>query len=149
MTYHPVEERFYKEVAVQAYEQPRVFIPVRQNPGMTMRDVAIIILIPEGPCITEWEDVVSQLRRFPKCLQCSPRKLGTPVDEVQFSLASVIGCRGRAFLFQMSFREVEWRFVWLASILSLFSASLRTHLATLKPRSTSPFFQDKLKGKMS
>ena len=59
MVYHPVEERFYKQVAVQAYEKPGVFIPVRQNPKMPLPDQAMIILIPEGPCISEWEDVVN------------------------------------------------------------------------------------------
>ena len=58
MTYHPTEERFYKQVAVQAYEKPGVFLPVRQNPKMPLPDEAMIILIPEGPCISEWEDVV-------------------------------------------------------------------------------------------
>jgi len=59
MIYHPVEERFYKQVAVQAYEKPGVFIPVRQNPKMPLPNEAMIILIPEGPCISEWEDVVN------------------------------------------------------------------------------------------
>ncbi len=58
MTYHPIEERFYRQVAVQAYERPGVLIPVRQNPKMPLPDGAFIILIPEGPCIAEWEDVM-------------------------------------------------------------------------------------------
>ncbi len=58
MTYHPTEERFYKQVAIQAYEKPGVFLPVRQNPKMPLPDGAMVILIPEGPCISEWEDVV-------------------------------------------------------------------------------------------
>jgi len=58
MPYHPLEERFYRQVAVQAYERPGVFMPVRQNPKMPLPDGAIIILIPEGSCITEWEDIM-------------------------------------------------------------------------------------------
>jgi len=59
MTYNPVEGRFYKQVALQAYKRPGVFLNIRQNPRMPLPNGATVILIPEGPCISEWENVVN------------------------------------------------------------------------------------------
>ncbi|MEM2094891.1 MAG: hypothetical protein QXI32_06310 [Candidatus Bathyarchaeia archaeon] len=59
MTFHPREERFYRQVAIQAYERPGVLLPVRQEPNMPLPNEVIVIVVPEGPCITEWEDVVA------------------------------------------------------------------------------------------
>jgi len=58
MTYHPNEERFYKQVAVQAHTKSRSFVNARENPKMILPNDVTLVLIPEGGCITEWEETV-------------------------------------------------------------------------------------------
>jgi hypothetical protein len=53
MTFHPFEKRFYKQVAIQAYERPGVFLDVRENPSKSLPDGATVVLIPQGPCREE------------------------------------------------------------------------------------------------
>ena len=56
MVYHPVEERFYKQVAVQAYTKSGVYLNLRANPKLALLNNTTIILVPQGPCISEWEE---------------------------------------------------------------------------------------------
>ena len=58
MVYHPFENRFYKQVAIQGYSGPGYFLNIRENPKAPLLDGSTIILVPEGPCISETEDVV-------------------------------------------------------------------------------------------
>jgi len=55
MVYNPLENRFYKQVAVIAYGQSGGMVNVRKNPNDELPDGAKVILVPQGVCITEWE----------------------------------------------------------------------------------------------
>ena len=56
MVYHPSENRFYKQVAIQAYTSSNPFINLRENPRLSLPNEATIILIPQGGCTTDWEE---------------------------------------------------------------------------------------------
>jgi len=58
MIYHPVENRFYKQVAITAYEEQNQMLNVRDNPEKELPEGVAIILIPAGGCISEWEEAV-------------------------------------------------------------------------------------------
>ena len=57
--YHPIENRFYKQVAIQGYIKPSSFLNVRESPQKPLPNGVTVILVPEGPCISEGEDVVN------------------------------------------------------------------------------------------
>jgi len=56
MVFHPRENRFYKQVAVQAYTASEPFVNLRENPSMSLPNGITIILVPEGGCTTDWEE---------------------------------------------------------------------------------------------
>jgi len=58
MAYHPYEDRFYTQVAVQAYTRSNLFLNVRENPKMSVPHETTIILVPQGGCATDWEEPV-------------------------------------------------------------------------------------------
>jgi len=58
MVYNPVENRFYKQVAVTAYKEPGQMLNVRNNPKEELPDGVTVILIPAGGCISEWEEAI-------------------------------------------------------------------------------------------
>lgn len=58
MVYHPFENRFYKQVAIQGYTSPGTFLNLRDNPKAPLPNGLTIILAPEGPCISEVENVI-------------------------------------------------------------------------------------------
>lgn len=58
MTYNPVEDRFYKQTAITAYTKPQQRINVRDNPKKKLPERVTVVLIPEGGCISEWEEVL-------------------------------------------------------------------------------------------
>jgi hypothetical protein len=58
MIYHPVENRFYKQVAITAYKEQNQTLNVRDNPKKELPEEVTIILIPAGGCISEWEEAV-------------------------------------------------------------------------------------------
>ena len=58
MVYHPYEDRFYKQVAIQASIKSKPFLNVRENPKMPLPNETIIILIPQGGCQTDWEEPI-------------------------------------------------------------------------------------------
>lgn len=60
MVYHPYENRFYKQVAIQANTSSQQFLNVRDNPRMPLPNETTVILIPHGGCITDWEEPVEQ-----------------------------------------------------------------------------------------
>jgi hypothetical protein len=58
MVYHPHEDRFYKQVAIQAHIKSKPFLNVRENPKMPLPNGTIIFLIPQGGCQTDWEEPI-------------------------------------------------------------------------------------------
>ena len=56
ISYHSLEDRFYRQVAVQAYTASNPFINLRENPRMQLPNQVTIILVPEGGCTTDWEE---------------------------------------------------------------------------------------------
>ncbi len=56
--YHPIENRFYKQVAIQAYVKSKEFLNIRENPKIPLPDETVIILIPQGGCQTDWEEPI-------------------------------------------------------------------------------------------
>ena len=58
MVYLSTENRFYKQVAIQASSKNERFLNVRENPKMPLPDETIVILVPEGGCTTDWEEPV-------------------------------------------------------------------------------------------
>jgi hypothetical protein len=60
MIYHPSECRFYKQVAIQAYTASNQFINMRENIKTPLPDGTTIILVPQGGCITDYEEPIRQ-----------------------------------------------------------------------------------------
>ena len=60
MVYHPSEERFYRQVALQAFTESEVSLNVRANPKLALPNNTIVVLVPQGPCISEWEKTVDR-----------------------------------------------------------------------------------------
>ena len=58
MVYHPLEKRFYSQVAIQAYEKSNLFLNVREKPETPVPAETTIVLVPEGGCSTDWEEPV-------------------------------------------------------------------------------------------
>jgi len=58
MTYNPFTNGFYKQVAIQGYTTPGSFLNLRKDPKEPLPNGVTIVLVPEGPCISEWETVV-------------------------------------------------------------------------------------------
>ena len=58
MIYNPVENRFYKQVALTAYEKSGQMVNVRDNPMKELPDEVNIVLVPTGGCISEWEEAM-------------------------------------------------------------------------------------------
>ena len=58
MVYNPTQNRFYKQVAVSAYDESGQLLDVRDDPKKTLPEGAVVILIPAGGCISEWEEAI-------------------------------------------------------------------------------------------
>jgi len=58
MVYHPYEDRFYKQVAVQAHAKSKPFLNIRENPKIPLPDDTTVVLIPQGGCQTDWEEPI-------------------------------------------------------------------------------------------
>ena len=58
MIYNPVENRFYKQVAVTAYKESGWLPNVRDFPKKELPGGIDVILIPAGGCISEWEEAM-------------------------------------------------------------------------------------------
>jgi len=67
MVYNPVENRFYKQVAVTAHEESGQMLNVRDNPKKELPQGTTIILIPTGGCISEWEEAINY-KEFSKAI---------------------------------------------------------------------------------
>jgi len=57
LTFHPLEKRFYKHVALTAYSQSERFLDVRANPDLTLPD-GVVVVLALTVCAGEWEEVV-------------------------------------------------------------------------------------------
>jgi hypothetical protein len=58
MIYNPIENRFYKQVAVTAYKKAGQMLDVRDDPKKELPEGITVILIPAGGCISEWEEAI-------------------------------------------------------------------------------------------
>jgi len=67
MVYNPVENRFYKQVAVTAHKELNQMLNVRENPKKELPEGTTIILIPTGGCISEWEEAIDY-KEFSKAI---------------------------------------------------------------------------------
>jgi effector-binding domain-containing protein len=56
MIYNPIENRFYKQVAITANTQSGKMLNVRDNLEKELPEGVTVILIPAGGCIGEWEE---------------------------------------------------------------------------------------------
>jgi len=63
MIYNPVENRFYKQVAITGYKQSGQTLNLREDPKKELPEGTTVTLIPAGGCISEWEEVID----FSKC----------------------------------------------------------------------------------
>ena len=64
MVYNPIEKRFYNQVAVTAYAidgDERKLLDVRKNPEQALANFTTIILVPEGVCITDFEEPITHM----------------------------------------------------------------------------------------
>ena len=68
MVYNPVENRFYKQVAVSAYKEGEGMINLRADPRQQLPADVTVVLIPAGGCISEWEEAVD-FEEFSKAVQ--------------------------------------------------------------------------------
>jgi hypothetical protein len=59
MVYNPVKNRFYKQVAITAYDETGQTLNVRDDPKRELPTGITITLIPVGGCISEWEEAIS------------------------------------------------------------------------------------------
>ncbi len=73
MIYNPVENRFYKQVAVTAYEESGRMMSVRDDPEKALPAGVTVILIPAGGCISEWEETIDH-KEFLKGAKVKERK---------------------------------------------------------------------------
>ena len=58
MIYNPVQNRFYKQAAISAYDESGQLLNVRDDPKKTLPEGIIVIVIPAGGCISEWEEAI-------------------------------------------------------------------------------------------
>lgn len=67
MVYNPVENRFYKQVALRAHVESDLSLNVRDDPTKELPERTTVILIPAGGCISEWEEAIDY-ERFLKAI---------------------------------------------------------------------------------
>jgi len=58
MVYNPVQNRFYKQAAISAYDESGQLLNVRYDPKKALPKGVTVVLIPSGGCISEWEEVI-------------------------------------------------------------------------------------------
>ena len=59
MVYNPVQNTFYRQVGVSAYKKEGGMLNLRKNPTQSLPDGIKIILVPDGICITSWEEPIA------------------------------------------------------------------------------------------
>jgi hypothetical protein len=55
MVYHPHKKRLYKQAAIHAHVESKLF-NLRKKLTQPLPDGATVILIPEDRCQTDWEE---------------------------------------------------------------------------------------------
>lgn len=70
MIYNPIENRFYKQVAITAQKENNQTLNVRDNPKTELPEETTIILIPKGGCISEWEEAINY-QEFSKAISAA------------------------------------------------------------------------------
>lgn len=68
MVYNPVENRFYKQVAITAFDETGQTINIREDPKRPLPNGLTVTLIPAGGCISEWEEAIGY-EEFLKAMQ--------------------------------------------------------------------------------
>jgi hypothetical protein len=68
LIYNPVTNRFYNQVAVTAYLENGEMANLRTDPKQNLPAGAIVVLIPSGGCISEWEMAIDY-QEFKRALQ--------------------------------------------------------------------------------
>jgi len=74
MIYNPVENRFYKQAAITAYQESGQVLNMRDDPKKELPEGIAVIIIPAGGCIGEWEEAIGY-EEFLKAI--SQRQLST------------------------------------------------------------------------
>lgn len=59
MIFNPIQNRFYKQVAITACNQNGQTLNIRNDPRWQLPTGTTITLIPAGGCISEWEEAIS------------------------------------------------------------------------------------------
>jgi hypothetical protein len=67
MIYNPIQNSFYKQAAVSAYDGLGQLLNVRDAPEKALPEGITVILIPTGGCISEWEEAIDY-REFLKAI---------------------------------------------------------------------------------
>lgn len=67
MIYNPIQNRFYKQVAVSAYDGLGQLLNVRDAAEKELPEGITVILILTGGCISEWEEAIDY-REFLKAI---------------------------------------------------------------------------------
>lgn len=58
MIYNPVKNKFYKQVAITAYDESGQMLNIRDNPKQELSAEITITLIPVGGCISQWKEAI-------------------------------------------------------------------------------------------
>jgi len=59
MIYNPIQNRFYKQAAVTAYDEAGQLLNIRDAPKVKILEKKTLIVIPSGGCISEWEETIN------------------------------------------------------------------------------------------
>jgi hypothetical protein len=59
MVYNPVQNTFYRQVGVSAYKKEGGMLNLRKDPTQSLPDGVKVILVPDGICITSWEEPIA------------------------------------------------------------------------------------------
>ena len=59
MVYNPIQNTFYRQVGVSAYKKEGGMLNLRVNPTQSLPDGIRVILVPDGICITSWEEPIA------------------------------------------------------------------------------------------
>jgi len=58
MVYNPVQNRFYKQAAVTAYDESGQLLNARDYPKKVLPEEVTVVVIPAGGCMSEWEEAI-------------------------------------------------------------------------------------------
>ena len=58
MVYNPLQNRFYKQAAITAYDESGQLPNMRDALKKALPEGVTVVLIPAGGCISEWEEAI-------------------------------------------------------------------------------------------